>query len=138
MSGPKVGNGDSEVIELDVSGKSKEFAKKSGKLSKSLKLSKLGNSKGKNLAMSKKSSKSGNLPNFNAKDSRPNFLTPKARSAFNRLWLDFTKALILQQFDPECHIRIETKWSGYAIGGVLSQLASRTSPHGIVTKANMG
>ena len=36
----------------------------------------------------------------------------------------FTKAPILQHFDPECHIRIETDASGYAIGGVLSQLTS--------------
>ena len=36
----------------------------------------------------------------------------------------FTEAPILQHFDPECHIRIETNASGYAIGGVLSQLTS--------------
>ena len=36
----------------------------------------------------------------------------------------FTKAPILRHFDPECHIRIETDASGYAIGGVLSQLTS--------------
>ena len=36
----------------------------------------------------------------------------------------FTEAPILQYFDPECHIRIETDALGYAIGGVLSQLTS--------------
>ena len=36
----------------------------------------------------------------------------------------FTKIPILQQFDLECHIRIETKTLGYAIGGVLNQLNS--------------
>ena len=45
------------------------------------------------------------------------YLTPKAR-------LGFTKALILQHFDLECHIWIETNASNYAIGGVLSKLTS--------------
>ena len=45
------------------------------KLAKSRKLSKSG----------KNSSKSGNLPNFGATKSGPSFLTPEARSAFNRL-----------------------------------------------------
>ena len=39
----------------------------------------------------------------------------------------FFKALILHHFDPERHIRIETDVSGYAIGGVLSQLTSDDS-----------
>ena len=34
----------------------------------------------------------------------------------------FTKAPILQHFDPECHIRIETNVSGYAIKRVLGHL----------------
>ena len=54
----------------------------------------------------------------------PTFLTPDAREAFNQLRQAFTEAPILQHFDPECHIRIETDASGYAIGGVLSQLTS--------------
>ena len=86
----------------------------------------------------KNSSKSGNSPNFGATETGPSFLTPEARSAFNRLRLAFTKAPILQHFDPECHIRIETDASGYAIGGVLSQLASGTSLDGVVTKADLG
>ena len=138
VSGPEVGNGDSEVIRFGVSGGGDELAKKSGKLSKGLKLSKSGNSKGKKSAKSKKPSKSGNSPNFDAKEAGPSFLTPEARSAFNRLRLAFTEAPILWHFDPECHIWIKTDASGYAIGGVLSQLASRTSPDGVVTKVNFG
>ncbi len=34
----------------------------------------------------------------------------------------FLEAPILNHFDPERHIRIETDVSGYAIGGILSQL----------------
>ena len=86
-----------------------KIAKKSGKISESRKLSKSRKSKGKK---SKKPSKSGNLPNFDARNSGPNFLTPKARLAFNRLWLAFTEARILWHFDPECHIRIKTDISG--------------------------
>ena len=48
------------------------------------------------------------------------YLTPKARLAFTILRKAFTKAPILWHFDPECHIRIETNVSGYAISGVLS------------------
>ena len=51
----------------------------------------------------------------------PNFLTPNAKKTFNYLRLTFIKAPILQHFDPESHIQIETDASGYAIGGVLSQ-----------------
>ena len=54
----------------------------------------------------------------------PMFLTPGARGAFNHLRQAFIKAPILRHFDPECHIRIETDASGYAIGGVLSQLST--------------
>ena len=116
-----------------VDGGGIEIAKKSRKLkgqktSKSQKLSKSG----------KNSSKSGNSPNFGATESGPSFLTPKARSTFNRLRLAFTKAPILWHFDPECHIWIETDVLGYAISDVLSQLPSRTSPDGAVTKADLG
>ena len=95
------------------------------------------NSKCKNSANSKKPSKSGNSPNFDAKEAGPNFLTPKARATFNRLQLAFTKAPILWHFEPKCHIWIETDTFGYAIGGVLSQLASETSPDEVVTKAEL-
>ena len=52
------------------------------------------------------------------------FLTPGAKLAFTKLRQAFLKAPILHHFDPERHIRIETDASGYAIGGVLSQLTS--------------
>ena len=54
----------------------------------------------------------------------PMFLTPKARKAFNHLRQAFIKAPILWHFDPECHIRIETDTSDYAIGEVLTQLST--------------
>ena len=104
-------------------------------MSKSRKLSKSEKSKGKK---SKKLSKSGNLPNFDAKNSGPSFLTPKARSTFNCLWLAFTKALILWHFDPKCNIYIQIDALGYTINGVLSQLVSGTSSDRIVTKTNLG
>ena len=68
-----------------------------------------------------KSRKSTRVPNIGA-TGEPNFLTPDAKKAFNHLRLAFIKAPILRHFDSENHIRIETDASGYAIGGVLSQL----------------
>ena len=85
----------------------------------------------------KKLSKSGNSTNFDATEDGPKFLTPDARTAFNRLRLAFTKAPILRHFDLECHIRIETNALGYAIGGVLSQLTFGTNPDGVVTKTDL-
>ena len=124
-------DGDGEVDEFGDSGM--EHAKKSGK-SKGQKTSK----SRKSAKSGKNSSKSGNLPNFGATKTEPSFLTPKARSAFNRLRLAFTKAPILRHFDPECHIWIETDALGYAIGGVLSQLTSGTSSDRVVTKTDLG
>ena len=49
------------------------------------------------------------------------YLTPNARRTFTQLRQAFTKAPILQHFNPECYIRIETNASSYAIGGVISQ-----------------
>ena len=97
ISGPEVGNGNGEVVEFGVGGDGgNELAKKSGKLSKGLKSPKSGNSKRKNLTKSGKNlSKSGNSPNFGATETGLSFLTPKARSAFNRLRLAFIKAPIL-------------------------------------------
>ena len=131
-------NGDSKIVEFGDGSGSEKLAKKSRKLSKGLKLPKSGNSKGKNLAQSKKLLKSGNLPNFDVKKAGPSFLTLKARAAFNRLQLAFTKALILWHFDPKYHIWIETDVSGYAIGRMLSQLAFETRPDGVVIKTNLG
>ena len=84
-----------------------------------------------------KSPKNRNSPNFNAKNSGLSFLIPKARSAFKRLRLAFTKPPIFRHFDPKCHIWIKTNTLSYAISGVLSQLASKTSLDGVVTKANL-
>ncbi len=50
------------------------------------------------------------------------FLTPKARKAFTKLRQAFVETLILNHFDSERHIRIETDVFGYTIGGILSQL----------------
>ena len=65
------------------------------------------------------------------------FLTLKAKKAFIHLRKVFTDALILRYFDPECHIRIETDVSGYAIGGLLSQMTldQHSSDH-VIHKAN--
>ena len=49
------------------------------------------------------------------------YLTPDARRAFTQLRQKFTKTPILQHFDLECYIWIETNALSYAIGGVLSQ-----------------
>ena len=134
VSRPEVGNGDDEVVGFGVgSGGGDKLAKKSGK-SKSQKTSK----SRKSAKSGKYLSKSGNSPNFGATEAGLSFFTSEAWSAFNRLRLAFTKAPILRHFDPECHIRIETDASGYAIGGVLSQLASGSSPDGVVTKADLG
>ncbi len=56
--------------------------------------------------------------------SRTDFLTPEAKKAFIYLRKAFIKTLILRHFDIKCHIRIKTDASGYAIGGVLSQMTS--------------
>ena len=75
--------------------------KKCRKLSKVRKLAKgLKLSKSQKLAkLRKKLSKSGNLPNFNAKKNKPSFFIPNAKTTFNCLWLAFIKALILRHFD---------------------------------------
>ena len=75
----------------------------------------------------RKRSKSENL--FKSKKTlrSSDFFTPGAKLAFTKLKQAFFKAPILYHFDPEHHIRIETDASGYAIGGVLSQLTSDDS-----------
>ena len=55
------------------------------------------------------------------------FLTLRAKIAFTELRQAFFKAPILHHFDPEYYNRIEMNESGYAIGGVLSQLTSDNS-----------
>ena len=57
------------------------------------------------------------------------YLTPNARQAFTQLRQAFTKSPILQNFDPKCYIRIKIDASGYAIGGMLSQLTDSGQWH---------
>ena len=100
--------------------------------------------KGKNQAKTTKSkilikSKSHDFPpNSRNREARTGFFIPEARLAFTQLRQAFVKVPILHHFDPESHIRIETDVSGYAIGGVLSQLSFGTRPDRVVTKANLG
>ena len=74
-----------------------------------------------NLSKNEKSKKLTRVPNVGA-TREPNFLISDAKKTFNHLRLAFIKAPILQYFDLESHIQIETDALGYAIGGVLSQL----------------
>ncbi len=50
------------------------------------------------------------------------FFTANTRKTFTELRQAFVEALILNHFNPECHIRIETNALGYAISGIFSQL----------------
>ena len=59
-----------------------------------------------------------------SKKTESGFLISGARKAFTELRQAFIKTPILHHFDPERHIRVETDVSGYAIGGVFSQLTS--------------
>ena len=49
-----------------------------------------------------------------------NYLIPDIKKAFDQLSQAFTKAPILQHFDPERYIQVEIDASRHAIGGVLS------------------
>ena len=53
-----------------------------------------------------------------------NYLTPDAKNTFDQLRQAFTEVPILQHFDLEWYFWFETDASGYAIGGVLSQLTN--------------
>ena len=59
-----------------------------------------------------------------SKKTESGFLTSEAKRVFTKLRQAFIKAPILHHFNPEHHIQFETDVSGYAIGGVLSQLTS--------------
>ena len=83
-------------------------------------------------------SKNHDFPKSRPGEARMSFFIPKARLAFTQLRQVFVKAPILHHFDPESYIRIETDASGYAIGGVLSQLFSGARPDGVVTKDDLG
>ena len=50
------------------------------------------------------------------------FSTANARKAVTKLRQAFVKALILNHFNPERHIRIEMDVLGYAICEIFSQL----------------
>ncbi len=50
------------------------------------------------------------------------FLTFGVKKVFTKLRQAFVEAPILNHFDPEHYIQIKTDVSGYAIGGILSQL----------------
>ena len=50
------------------------------------------------------------------------FFITNARKAFAKLRQALIEAPILNHFDPERHIQIEIDTSGYAIGGILSEL----------------
>lgn len=63
------------------------------------------------------------IPKNNRATNEPKFLNSKARETFDHLKQAFIKAPILHHFDLERHIWIETDASGYAISGILSQLA---------------
>ena len=53
-----------------------------------------------------------------------NYLTPDAKRAFGQLRQAFTEAPILQHFNLEQYIQVETDVSGHTISGVLSQLTN--------------
>ena len=72
--------------------------------------------------MSKNSSKSQNLSKSKKAIGFSDFFTLEAKLVFTELRQVFLKASILHYFNLEHHIRIETDVSGYAFGGVLSQL----------------
>ena len=61
---------------------------------------------------------------FKSKTVESDFFTPGAKLAFTQLRQVFLKAPILYHFDLERYIQIETYASGYAVGGVFSQLTS--------------
>ena len=49
-----------------------------------------------------------------------NYLIPDTKRAFDQLCQAFTEVLILQHFNPEQYIRVETDALRYVIGGMLS------------------
>ena len=64
-------------------------------------------------------SKNHDFPKSRTEEIGIGFFTPKAKLAFTQLRQAFVEAIILNHFDPESHIRIETNALGYVIGGVL-------------------
>ena len=56
----------------------------------------------------------------NLSSQSASFLIPKAKESFTKLRQAFVKVPILNHFDPEHYIQIETDASGYAISAILS------------------
>ncbi len=86
--------------------------------------------KGQKMAKSKKWIRAEKLEAFwvkNLSSHSGSFFTSETRKAFTKLRLAFVKASILNHFDPERHIQIETDASDYTISGILSQLTSDDS-----------
>ena len=70
-------------------------------------------------------SKGKNLAKFKAlvQSTKSGFFTSGVKQAFTKLRQAFIKVSILHHFDPDYYIGIEIEVFGYAIDGVLSQLA---------------
>ena len=87
-----------------------------------------GSDRGKNEARTSASTKGPTKADYQSSDyvshAVSNYLTPDAKKAFDQLRQAFTEAPILQHFDPEQYIQVETDASGHAIGGMLSQLTN--------------
>lgn len=62
------------------------------------------------------------LSNIDANIKNTEIFIFKTSTTFTQLRQTFIKALMLQNLDLECYIRIETNISGYIIGEVLSLL----------------
>ena len=87
-----------------------------------------GSDHGRNEAMMSASTKGPTRADYPSSDhvshAVSNYLTPDAKKAFDQLRQPFTEAPILQHFDPEQYIRVETDASGHAIDKLLSQLTN--------------
>ena len=62
----------------------------------------------------------------NGKKTGPYILTKEAKEAFRKLKATFAMAPVLQHFDPEKPICIETDASGFAVAAILSQPGTPT------------
>ena len=86
--------------------------------------------KSKKIAKSKKKIRAKTIEALRARNLSSQsgaFFTTNARRAFIKLRQALIEAPILNHFDPECHIQIETDALVYAIGGILSQLTTDDS-----------
>ena len=122
------------VNEVDGIEDGDKLIEKNRKLSKTGKLFK----SQKSAKSRKKLSKIENLSNFDAEKNGPSFLTFDIRIIFYHLWLTFTKASILQHFDPGYYIEIKIDASDYAISDMLNQLASETRSDEVVITTDLG